>query len=314
MTKIGVDKAAELIRSANAILLIGHTDPDGDCLGSLYALTKALKDSGKNAAAVIKKPLPVKHRYLSDLLAPETKVPEKADLIIVLDTARISRQDFAPEELPEAPTLCIDHHLGEHEEYGNSFYDEKCAACAILVYRVITELGIEIDQKIADALYTGIVTDTNSFTNQNTTEEAFQVATELVRLGADPGKIATYVYGSLSPNDLNALSKSLGSLELYHNDAVAILTLKKEWTGGQNIDTELFVNYARNLISTELAVMIIETATGVRINLRSKGNFDARAVAVELGGGGHKAAAGIRMQATIDEAKAALLKVISEKI
>jgi phosphoesterase RecJ-like protein len=95
---------------------------------------------------------------------------------------------------------------------------------------------------------------------------------------------------------------------------VALLTLKKEWTGGRDVDTELFVNYARNLITTELAVMIIETDTGVRINLRSKGNFDARAVAAELGGGGHKAAAGIRMKATIDEAKAALLKVISEKI
>ncbi len=314
MERIGVDKAAEIIGSANSILLIGHTDPDGDCLGSLYALTKALIDGGKNAVAVIKKPLPVKHRYLSDLLAPEKKPPEKADLIIVLDTARTTRQDFASYELPEAPTLCIDHHLGEHEEYNDSFYDEKCAACAILVYRVIRALGIEIDEKIADALYTGIVTDTNSFTNQNTTEEAFKVATELVRLGADPGKIASYVYGSLSPNDLSALSKSLGSLELYHNDAVAILTLKKEWTGGQDVDTELFVNYARNLISTELAVMIIETDAGVRINLRSKGGFDARAVAAKLGGGGHKAAAGIRMQATVDEAKAALLKVISKKI
>ena len=243
--KIGVDKAAELIRSANAILLVGHTDPDGDCLGSLYALTKALKDAGKNALAVIKKPLPAKHRYFADLLAPETKIPEKADLVIVLDTARTARQDFASEELPEAPTLCIDHHLGDHEEYGNAFYDEKCAACAILVYRVIRALGIEIDQKIADALYTGIVTDTNSFTNQNTTEEAFQVATELVRLGAEPGKIAAFVYGSLTPNDLAALSKSLASLELYHNDTVALLTLKKEWTGGRDVDTELFVNYAR---------------------------------------------------------------------
>ena len=312
--KIGVEEASRIIAGANDVLLVGHTDPDGDCLGSLYALTKALKDSGNIASAVIKKPLPVKHRNFADLLTQETKVPQKADLIIILDTARKSRQDFAPEELPEAPTLCIDHHLGDHEEYGNAFYDEKCAACAILVYRVIWDLGLTIDQKIADALYTGIVTDTNSFTNQNTTEEAFKVATELVRQGADPGKIASYVYGSLFPNDLSALSKSLASLELYHNDAVAILTLKKEWTGGQDVDTELFVNYARNLISTELAVMIIETDTGVRINLRSKGNFDARQVAVELGGGGHKAAAGIRMQATIEEAKAALLKVISEKI
>lgn len=312
--KIGVEEASRILAGANDVLLVGHTDPDGDCLGSLYALAKALKSDGKNALAVIKKPLPAKHRYLADLLTPETKIPPKADLIIVLDTARTARQDFAPAELPEAPTLCIDHHLGDHEEYGNSFYDEKCAACAILVYRVIRELGIEIDNKIADALYTGIVTDTNSFTNQNTTEEAFQVATELVRLGADPGKIAAYVYGSLTLNDLAALSKSLASLELYYNDTIAILTLKKEWTGGRHIDTELFVNYARNLITTELAVMIIETDTGVRINLRSKGGFDARAVAVELGGGGHKAAAGIRMQATIEEAKAALLKVISEKI
>ena len=310
MAEIGVDKAAELIKAAHAILLIGHTDPDGDCLGSLYALKAGLLSQGKIANVYLRKPLPLKYRFLSDELRESTDIPE-CDLIVALDTPQLKRLDIDDPSQLKSPILAIDHHPGEHAEFAYAMWDDGKSACAMLIKELLQKMEIKITPKMAGALYAGIVTDTNSFVNQNTYADTFQAAGELTELGAKPDEIAKYVYGSLTPGDISALSYALSTLELYDKDRIAILSLKSEWQKvGNDTDTELFVNYARSLINTEVAVMLTETKEGVRVNLRAKNAYDVSAVARKLGGGGHKAAAGIRMNCTLKEAKKLLLENI----
>ena len=310
MAGIGVDKAAELIKAAKVILLIGHTDPDGDCLGSLYALKAGLLSQGKIANVYLRKPLPLKYRFLSDELEENTVIPE-CDLIIALDTPQLKRLDIDDPARLKSPILAIDHHPGDHAEFAYALWDDGKSACAMLIKELLQKMAIKITPKMAGALYAGIVTDTNSFVNQNTYADTFQAAGELTELGAKPDEIAKYVYGSLTPGDISALSYALSTLELYDNDRIAILSLKSEWQKvGNDTDTELFVNYARSLINTEVAIMLTETKEGVRVNLRAKNAYDVSAVAKLLGGGGHKAAAGIRMNCTLKEAKKLLLENI----
>jgi phosphoesterase RecJ-like protein len=310
MTKIGVDKAAELIRSANAILLVGHTDPDGDCLGSLYALKAGIRSLGKKASVYLKKPLPLKYRFLSDELEENTDIPE-CDLIVALDTPQLKRLDIDDPAKLTSPILAIDHHPGEHTEFAYALWDDGKSACAMLIKALLQVMAITITPKMAGALYAGIVTDTNSFVNQNTYADTFQAAGELTELGAKPDEIAKYVYGSLTPGDISALSYALSTLELYDKDRIAVMSLKREWQNeGNDTDTELFVNYARSLVNTEVAIMLTETKEGVRVNLRAKNAYDVSAVARKLGGGGHKAAAGIRMNCPLEEAKKLLLENI----
>lgn len=310
MAGIGVDKAAELIKAAHAILLIGHTDPDGDCLGSLYALKAGLLSQGKLVSVYLRKPLPLKYRFLSDELGENTDIPE-CDLIVALDTPQLKRLDIDDPSQLKSPLLAIDHHPGEHAEFAYALWDDGKSACAMLIKELLQKMEIKITPKMAGALYAGIMTDTNSFVNQNTYADTFRAAGELTELGAKPDEIAKYVYGSLTPADISALSYALSTLELYDKDRIAVLSLKSEWQKvGNDTDTELFVNYARSLINTEVAVMLTETKEGVRVNLRAKNAYDVSAVARKLGGGGHKAAAGIRMNCTLKEAKKLLLENI----
>ena len=310
MEKIGADKAAALIEAAGKILLIGHTDPDGDCLGSLYALKAGLVSKGKTVGVYLRKPLPLKYRFLSDELAKNTHLAE-CDLIVALDTPQLKRLDIGDPAQLKGPILAIDHHPGEHSEFSYALWDDGKSACALLIKELLQKMAVAITPKMAGALYAGIITDTNSFVNQNTTREAFQAAGELMDLGANPNAIAKYVYGSLTPGDINCLSKALSTLELYDRDRIAVLSLKREWQDEHNdADTELFVNYARNLIGTEVAVMLTETKESVRVNLRSKNGYDVSAVAKRLGGGGHRPAAGIRLKCSLEEAKKLLLENI----
>ena len=310
MAGIGVDKAAELIKAAHAILLIGHTDPDGDCLGSLYALKAGLLSQGKIANVYLRKPLPLKYRFLSDELRENVDIPE-CDLIVALDTPQLKRLDIDDPSQLKSPLLAIDHHPGEHAEFAYALWDDGKSACAMLIKELLQKMEIKITPKMAGALYAGIMTDTNSFVNQNTYADTFRAAGELTELGAKPDEIAKYVYGSLTPDDISALSYALSTLELYDKDRIALMSLKSEWQKvGNDTDTELFVNYARSLINTEVAVMLTETKEGVRVNLRAKNAYDVSAVARKLGGGGHKAAAGIRMNCTLKEAKKLLLENI----
>ena len=310
MAGIGVDKAAELIKAAHAILLIGHTDPDGDCLGSLYALKAGLLSQGKIANVYLRKPLPLKYRFLSDELRENTDIPE-CNLIVALDTPQLKRLDIDDPLQLKSPILAIDHHPGEHAEFAYALWDDGKSACAMLIKELLQKMEIKITPKMAGALYAGIMTDTNSFVNQNTYADTFRAAGELTELGAKPDEIAKYVYGSLTPDDISALSYALSTLELYDKDRIAVLSLKSEWQKvGNDTDTELFVNYARSLINTEVAVMLTETKEGVRVNLRAKNAYDVSAVAKKFGGGGHKAAAGIRMNCTLKEAKKLLLENI----
>lgn len=310
MEKIGADKAAALLDSAEEILLIGHTDPDGDCLGSLYAMKAGLVSKGKKASVYLRKPLPLKYRFLGDELEKNAEIPE-CDLVVALDTPQLKRLDIGDPARLKSPILAIDHHPGEHSEFSYALWDDGKSACALLVKEVLQKMAVAITPKMAGALYAGIMTDTNCFVNQNTERDAFVAAGELMDLGARPNEIAKYVYGSLTPGDILALSKALSSLELYDRDRIAILSLKKEWQDEHNdADTELFVNYARNLINTEVAIMLTETKESVRVNLRSKNGFDVSAVAKRLGGGGHKPAAGIRMKCSLEEAKKILLENI----
>lgn len=310
MEKIGADKAAALIEAAGKILLIGHTDPDGDCLGSLYAMKAGLISSGKDVSVYLRKDLPLKYRFLSDELQKNTGLLQ-CDLIVALDTPQLKRLDICDPARLKGPILAVDHHPGEHSEFSYALWDDEKSACALLIKELLQKMAVTITPKMADALYAGIITDTNSFVNQNTTREAFLAAGELMDLGARPDAIAKYVYGSLTPGDISALSKALSTLELYDRGRIAVLSLKREWQDENNdADTELFVNYARNLIGTEVAVMLTETKESVRVNLRSKNGYDVSALARKLGGGGHKPAAGIRMKCSLEEAKKLLLENI----
>jgi phosphoesterase RecJ-like protein len=309
MKELDRKHTADLLRNASRVLILGHANPDGDCIGSMAALRLALEALGKQADAWADDPVPLKYRFLDSLLQkPDPVCNNSWDLAVCVDTPCVSRLGIDPSLLPSGlPVLCIDHHRVCKEEFDFVYEDTGQSAVGCMLYDLFEDIGAPLTTKMAEALYAAIVTDTGCFTNRNTNVRAFQISVELINAGADPGTLAEYIYLSASVDQLRVLGEVLNSLELLSGGKGALMYLSdatRRKCGAENADTENFVNYARSIYGVKVAAMLIETEDGksVRISLRSKDHSDdVRTFAENLGGGGHPCAAGATAPGSLEK-------------
>ena len=284
-----------------SILIASHESPDADTLGSALALYLFLKKKGKRVSVGCKDKVP---HFLDFLPHVEEviKLPTQQvyDLAIVVDASGFYRIGA---EVKAVKRVRIDHHIGG-EFYGEwDYIDYSEPATASIVYKLLKSWDKDcIDQEIAQCLYSGLATDTGFFRYSNTTAEVFEIAKELVQLGADPYK--TYVMFSEreSLNKMKLISKVLETLTCYENGLVAgVIILDRFFreTGTEYSDSEGLVNYPKSIDGVEVAFSLIEKPDeGVfKVSLRSKGKVDVAKIAERLGGGGHKYASGCKIRA-----------------
>ena len=193
-----VQEVAEALGRAQTIGVVGHVGPDGDALGSMIALSLAARDAGKDAVASFAEPfvVPDEMSFLdTSTLVKPSLYPTDLDVAVAVDTSVAERVGSLAGAMGKAKGLVvIDHHLSDGTWGDMVLIDRTAAATTELVYEVINELGWEITPAVADALYTGIVTDTGRFQYSNTDARTFRVAAELVEAGAHPEEIGQMVY------------------------------------------------------------------------------------------------------------------------
>jgi phosphoesterase RecJ-like protein len=284
-----------------SILIASHESPDADTLGSALALYLFLRKKGKRVSVGCKDKVPHFLDFLphvEDVIKLPTQ--EVYDLAIVVDASGFYRIGA---EVKAIKRVRIDHHIGG-EFYGEwDYIDYSEPATASIVYKLLKSWDKDcIDQDIAQCLYSGLATDTGFFRYSNTTAEVFEMAKELVQLGADPYK--TYVMFSEreSLNKMKLISKVLETLTCYEDGLVAGITILDRFfkeTGTEYSDSEGLVNYPRSIEGVEVAFALIEKPDeGVfKVSLRSKGKVDVAKIAERLGGGGHKYASGCKIRA-----------------
>jgi len=300
--KVETIPLVELLKEEKgSILIASHESPDADTLGSALALYLFLKKKGKRVSVGCKDKVPHFIDFLPHV-EEVIKLPtqEVYDLAIVVDASGFYRIDA---EVKAVKRARIDHHIGG-EFYGEwDYIDYSEPATASIIYKLLKSWDKDcIDQEIAQCLYSGLATDTSFFRYSNTTAEVFEMAKELVQLGADPYK--TYVMFSEreSLNKMKLISKVLETLTCYEDGLVAgIIVLDKFFkeTGTEYSDSEGLVNYPRSIEGVEVAFSLIEKPDeGVfKVSLRSKGKVDVAKIAERLGGGGHKYASGCKIKA-----------------
>ena len=290
-------------------LIACHENPEGDAIGSELALALALRKMGKTATVLNADPVP---RNLLFLAGADTVVFEedggRYDVAIVVDCGSPDRTGRVEAELRKPPLLVnIDHHRTNGERGSLALVDPDAAATGLLIYKVLTALGVEIDRGIAENIYVSILTDTGSFHYGNSSPEAFRVAGEMVRFGVDPWAVAEQVYETQSFSRLRLLGRVLSSLETALGGRVASITTMRadleEFDSGKDA-LEGFINYPRSIIGAEVAVSFREEEGGIiRVSFRSKGRVDVSEVASKFGGGGHRNASGCSVRGTLAEAK-----------
>jgi phosphoesterase RecJ-like protein len=224
---------------------------------------------------------------------------------------------------PETVVVNIDHHPG------NGGPDRPCefvdlvepqfASTTMLTYLLLKEIWPKaISRSAAICLYVGLITDTGCFRFTNTLAETLQVGSELASLGADPGRLAESYMFRRRPEALHLLAEVLGTLRFYDGRRLATLCLTRamvERSGARMEESEGFVNHATSVEGVHAAALLREVDPGrTRVSLRSPDLLDVSEVARRFGGGGHRNAAGMSLDADVEGAEETVVKALQQAL
>jgi bifunctional oligoribonuclease and PAP phosphatase NrnA len=316
------------LRAADKLLLTTHENPDGDALGSLLSMHWILEQLGKDSLMFMSPdefPLPWEYRAWTFDKRLVGEPPEDVDerTIVFLDCGNIDRMPVDFLQGDGLHILNIDHHH-DNTRFGTvNLVCSVASSTAEMVWRIAKELDVEITERIADALYTGLVTDTGRFMYENTTPTAHRMAAELIEAGVEPHQVYRRLYEDLPFRRLQLLERALSRVERYDDGAITIAHLVKDdyaATGAFETDSEGVVVHLRSVEGTAVAVLVrdllSEDRNGMRkVSLRATdGSVDVSRIAREFGGGGHPQAAGFSTPLPYPELVERLRELVREQL
>ncbi len=310
----------QLLTQQKRIVITSHTNPDGDAIGSSLAMYHYLKKLGNDVQMLVPNSFPDFYSWLPDtdkivIYDKQSKYAQKllreADIIFSLDYNALHRLGSL-HEIVRATTctrILIDHHIDpETESFNYCYSTTDTSSTGELVYDFITMLGHEdiIDKKTGEAIYTGIVTDTGSFSFSCNRPNTYIITSKLVSLGVDAQKIHKLIYDTFSENRLRLLGHAISNRMIVWKELhTALIYLNKSDLANFNYqvgDTEGMVNYPLSMNDVNMSLLITEKDNLLRLSFRSKGNFSVNDLSrAHFNGGGHKNAAGGKSTESIDE-------------
>lgn len=298
---------AELLRrlAGRKIAVIGHARPDGDCIGSQVAVARLLAALGHDVRCVNSDVVPRRLQFLvpgMTFLQTDAVLADATDYAAVfVDCADHARAGERLKTRFPAPVGNVDHHLSNIGYAEINLVDSGAAATCEILAGLFFDHELPVDAQAAQALYTGILTDTGQFRFTSTTRRTFLLAAELMSRGAKPTEAGFELYERETTGKLQLLQRFLSSLTLECGGRVCIGNLPVgvfESTGSTAEDTEGLVDYARCIDGVDIGVLIEERPDGsVKASLRSKDPaFRLDRVAAHFNGGGHACAAGLNLR------------------
>lgn len=308
---ISASAAASFLERSDKFVILTHASPDGDTLGSAYALADALCALNKRVFVVCPDKIPEKFGYLIkeyEAFEPET--------VVAVDIADEKLLGSLYDRYSGRAALCIDHH-SSNTKYAEMLYLEADAAAACeCIYNVINELGTVITPYMASCLYTGIATDTGCFKFSNTTPRSHRYAAELIEKGADYGEINRVMFEVKSRGRIAMERKVLENIEFYYGGRCAVITVTRNMikeTGCPLGDLDGVTAMSRQIEGVQIGVTIKEKPDGkYKVSLRTFEPYNAADICAVFGGGGHIRAAGCEFSCDIESAKRQLLSAIGE--
>ena len=325
------DPASQLIDAlsqSRKILLTTHARPDGDALGTTAAMSLGLRQKGIAATCLLLSKLPKKYAFLYDGIDHRETDGGLGDLklddfdaLLVCDTGTWSQLPGLEEPVSNwaKPKLILDHHLTQQDWADVKLVDTTAAAAAEVAGGVLERWGVTLDATMATALYAGLVADTGWFQFSNTTPRTLRLAADLLDAGADHEGVYLRLYQNERPQRLALQTRGMQSLQLSAGDRLATMALAKAdfaETGASVNDTEALVNQPLQIADVRVSLLFTDPPEGgpIRVSLRSKGQVDVAAFAQTFGGGGHARAAGLKVDATLDEARRRVTEAMADAL
>ena len=316
--------AKRMFAKAERILISGHLSPDGDSLGSMIALARMLTAAGKQAWGAADPKALGKPGFLegvADLIPLRKLKRRKFDLFVYVDAAKSDR--LPPEVRPFAeklPTVIFDHHATSEDAGEASIIDSEASSTGELVWRFAKWMEWPFDRAIAEALWVAIVTDTGRFAYDNTRPGTLRAATDLVKYGVRTADINDTLYCSFPMKAMELKRRAWRSLHVWKNRKVAEVTLTRDdfrEVRGTKAEAEDVIEIPRQVARNEIALFfyqIPDRTHETRVSIRTRGSWDATALAMRFGGGGHRRAAGCTIKGGMAVAKRQMRQAVRDML
>ena len=332
LNKESVEQLRALLTAApRRIVIVSHTNPDGDAVGSSLAWAEALGQQGHAVTCIVPNRYPYFLNWMPDLQRvvvfkdrPDEarQAIAEAELLFCLDFNAVSRLEILSDTIEantSARRILIDHHLSPVEPFDVQFSHPEASSTCFVVYALIEALfGTAcITKTMAELLYVGIMTDTGNFAYSGLTPELFRAVALLVERGISIPDIHNRVYNSYTAGRARLFGYAINrKMVLIQNGRVAYMSLKEDELRRfyfQQGDSEGFVNYPLTIKKVKMSAMFLEHNDFIRISLRSRGNVDVNLFARKyFNGGGHKNAAGGKSFLPMEETIAHYEKAVAE--
>ncbi|MBO7265669.1 MAG: bifunctional oligoribonuclease/PAP phosphatase NrnA [Alistipes sp.] len=307
-----IEALKEQLATPQSIVILSHTNPDGDAIGSSLAWAEILRKQGHQVTCIVPNRYPYYLEFMpniSDIVVFKNddkgvakEALRRADIIFCLDFHLLSRLEQLGDIIDDnqhAKRILIDHHLDPSEDFDLMIsYSEASSTCYLVALIIEKMFGIEhISRTMAENLFVGMMTDTGNFAFSSVTPDVFRVVSHLAETGISIPDIHTNVYNSFSEGRARLFGYVINrKMKIFHNGTVAHMSLTEEemrrfWF--QQGDSEGFVNYPLTIKKMKISAMFTEHSDFIRVSLRSRGNIDVNLFAQRyFNGGGHKNAAG----------------------
>lgn len=323
----------ELLSQSQDIVIVSHTNPDGDALGASLGLCNALRNQNRKVHVVLPNPFPDYYKFLDNseeiIVASENKekyqkIISNASLIIAVDFNTLSRisQVEADVRNSSAKKVLIDHHISpENGAFDIVFSKIEISSASEYVYWILKELYGKsfLTKEIAECIYTGICTDTGSFSYSCNYTSTYEVLMHLMEAGIDGEDLHYKIYNTFSEKRIRLLGFCLSErMKVLPEIGAAYIALSKEDLKRfdyQIGDTEGIVNYTLMMNDVNVGVLLSEFPEKIRMSFRSKNNFDVNVFAKKyFNGGGHRKASGGFSDKSLEDTIALLEEAFKESL
>ena len=321
IAKAKIDELRAMLELPRKVVILSHTNPDGDAIGSSLAWAEVLRRHGHQVTCVIPNKYPYYLEFMpgiesvvifkNDSDCEAEKAVKEADVIFCLDFHSMSRLDKLGEIIDanqHAKRVLIDHHLDPSEDFDLMLSYPKASSTCYLVALIVENMydTESITPTMAENLFVGMMTDTGNFAFSSVTPDLFRMVSVLAATGISIPTIHNNVYNSFSEGRARLFGYVINrKMRIFHNGTVAHMSLTEDemrrfWF--QQGDSEGFVNYPLTIKKMKMSAMFTEHNDFIRVSLRSRGDIDVNVFAQRyFNGGGHKNAAGGKSFMTMDE-------------
>jgi phosphoesterase RecJ-like protein len=328
LNNLNVKSITRPISTAQSIILTTHKQCDGDGLGAMLGLFHALKKAGKKVRVFSVDDIPNKYNFLNpkqyiDIFSSPHRPIENTDLCLIFDTNDKRLVDPLYSELEKKckNILFVDHHpiLNQGPEpTAGSFIETSAASTGEIAYFIIKDLGIHLDEKISQSIYTSIAFDTQIFRYVKGAPASHLICAELLNFVKQPEEIHRHLFATFSSGKIAFLAKVLSEIEYYSNGQIAILKLGLDDIKKNNLD----MDDSRDIIDMIMNVTTVITAAlfrqdnhnGYKMSLRSKEKIEVLGIAENYGGGGHMHAAGAYIEGDYEHIKDDVVKQLLQRM